>query len=128
MILDSSAICAAVLDEPERDEFGRRMNEASFVGIGAPTLVEAAMVLSSWLGEGADRLIAAALADADVVILGFGRDHWREALSAWTRFGRGRHPARLNFGDCLAYATARVANEPLLAKGGDFALTDIMLA
>ena len=53
---------------------------------------------------------------------------WREALSAWTRLGSGRHPARLNFGDCLAYATARVANEPLLAKGGDFALTDIMLA
>ena len=57
---------------------------------------------------------AEAVSDADVVILGFGRDHWREALSAWTRFGRGRHPTRLNFGDCLAYATARVANEPLL--------------
>ena len=62
------------------------------------------------------------------VVIEFGQRHWREAVSAWGRFGKGRHPAGLNFGDCLTYATALVAGEPLLAKGDDFTQTDIPLA
>jgi ribonuclease VapC len=61
-------------------------------------------------------------------VIEFGADHWREAISAWWRFGRTRHPARLNFGDCLAYAAARLSDQPLLAKGDDFPLTDVDLA
>lgn len=68
------------------------------------------------------------LAAADAVVVDFGQRHWREAISAWGRFGKGRHPAGLNFGDCLSYATAVVADEPLLAKGDDFSQTDIALA
>lgn len=58
----------------------------------------------------------------------FGPAHWREAVSAWWRFGKSRHPASRNLGACLAYAAARVADEPLLAKGDDFPQTDIRLA
>jgi ribonuclease VapC len=68
------------------------------------------------------------LASADAIVIEFGQRHWREAVSAWGRFGKGRHPAGLNFGDCLTYATALVAGEPLLAKGDDFTQTDIPLA
>jgi len=67
------------------------------------------------------------LEEAGIVIVTFGVHHRREAADAWLRFGRGRHPARLNFGDCLACATARVADRPLLFKD-DFAKTDIVAA
>jgi ribonuclease VapC len=65
---------------------------------------------------------------ADAVVIEFGPDHWREALVGWSRFGRGRHPASLNFGDCLTYAAARIAGLPLLAKGGGLPQTDLELA
>ncbi|MBV9168682.1 MAG: type II toxin-antitoxin system VapC family toxin [Chloroflexi bacterium] len=68
------------------------------------------------------------LAAADTFVIEFGQWHWRVAVSAWGRFGTGRHPAGVNFGDCLAFAVAQVAREPLLAKGDDFARTDIPLA
>jgi ribonuclease VapC len=64
---------------------------------------------------------------SEAVVIDFGNRHWREAVSAWWRFGKSRHPAGLHFGDCLAYAAAGVAGEPLLAKGDDFAQTDIPL-
>lgn len=66
--------------------------------------------------------------EADAVVIEFGPRHWQEAVAAWWRFGRSRHPAGLNLGDCLAYAAARVAGESLLAKGDDFRQTDIDLA
>ena len=65
---------------------------------------------------------------ADAVVVEFGTAHWEAAVSASWRFGKSRHPAALNLGDCIAYATARVADQPLLAKGHDFAKTDIELA
>ena len=128
MILDSSAIVAIVLDEPERAEFLGKIDAAEVVAVGAPTLVEAGIVLSSRVGDGALVALAALLGAADAIIIEFGPDHWREAIGAWSRFGRGRHPAALNFGDCLAYATSHVSGLPLLAKGDDFARTDLELA
>jgi ribonuclease VapC len=98
------------------------------VGVAAPTLVEAGIVLSARTGQDASQVLAEVIAAADGVVIDFGPLHWREAVSAWWRFGKGRHPAGLNFGDCLAYATAAIANEPLLAKGQDFPQTDIPLA
>jgi ribonuclease VapC len=126
MILDSSVLVAIALDEPEREAFVRQINAAAYRGIGAPTLVEAGMVLSSRRGADAGELLGELIAEVDVIE--FGARHWREAISAWWRYGEGRHPAGLNFGDCLSYATARVAGQPLLAKGDDFRSTDIKLA
>jgi ribonuclease VapC len=98
------------------------------VGIGAPSLVEAAIVLSHRLGPVAASLVERFLGELEVVVVPFDQRHWRVAIEASRRFGKGRHPAALNFGDCLAYATARVAAMPLLAIGEDFAKTDLALA
>lgn len=128
MILDTSVIAAIAFGEPDLDAFYDRIDGAEAIGVGAPTVVEASIVVSARLGDRAYAGLEQFLARVDAEVIEFGTAHWREAVSAWRRFGRGRHPARLNFGDCLAYATARVANEPLLAKGGEFALTDVELA
>lgn len=128
MILDSSALVAIALDEPEGDAFVAKINAADAVGVAAPSLVEAGIVLSARVGEDAGEVLAELVAASDAVVIEFGAGHWQEAVSAWWRYGRSRHPAGLNFGDCLAYATARLAGEPLLAKGDDFPKTDIQLA
>lgn len=128
MILDGSAIVAIVLDEPERRAFLDKIDTAEVVAVGAPTVAEAGIVLSARIGDGALAALDALLGAADAVVIEFGQDHWRAALEAWYRFGRGRHPAALNFGDCLAYAVARVSRMPLLAKGDDFPRTDLPLA
>jgi ribonuclease VapC len=128
VILDSSALLAILLGEPERREFARKIAAAPLVGVGAPTLAETAIVLAAKRGETGPRQLAGLVERSAVVVVSFEAQHWREAAGAWLRFGRGRHPARLNLGDCLAYATARVAGRPLLCKGDDFAKTDLALA
>ena len=128
MILDSSALVAIALDEPDREALVAKVNTADTVAIGAPTLVEAGIVLSSRIGEDASDLLMALVDTMDAVVIEFGPRHWQAAVGAWCRFGKGRHPAGLNLGDCLAYATAVVAAEPLLAIGDDFPQTDIALA
>lgn len=128
MILDSSALVAITLDEPERPDLLAKMATADVIAVGAPTLVETGIVLSARTGTDATDMLTELLAAADAVVVDFGPEHWTEAVSAWWRFGKGRHPANLNLGDCLAYATARVAGLPLLAKGDDFPRTDIELA
>ena len=85
-------------------------------------------MLSARLRRDARDLLARFLREADVRVVAFDEDHWVAAVDAWLRFGKGRHPARLNFGDCLSYATARLAGEPLLCVGEDFPKTDLELA
>jgi ribonuclease VapC len=128
LILDTSAILAILFREPEQDDFLGKVGSAPMVGIGAPTLVETAIVLGARLGERAPSMLSAMVDRAGIVIISFDSPHWHLATDAWLRFGRGRHPAALNFGDCLAYATARLANRPLLCKGEDFSKTDLVLA
>ena len=128
MILDASALIAIVLDEPEREILVAKINAADTIAVGAPTLVEAGIVLSARAGQDVSAVLMELLASADGIVIEFGQRHWREAVSARGRFGKSRHPGGLNFGDCLTYATALVAGEPLLAKGDDFAQTDIPLA
>ncbi len=125
MILDSSAIVAVLIEEPERDRFLRRIARETIVGVGAPTLTEASIVLAA---RGIVAQLEPFLSQTGTSVLPFEAEHWLAAADAWARFGKGRHPARLNFGDCLAYATAKVAGQPLLCKGDDFAKTDIELA
>jgi ribonuclease VapC len=127
LILDSSALVAIALDEPDRQALVDKINAADSVGVGAPSLVEAGIVLSARLGRDATELLSELILSTDIVVIEFGPAHWREAISAWRRFGKSRHPASLNFGDCLSYATARIGREPLLAKGDDFPKTDLAL-
>lgn len=102
MILDSSAIVAIVLDEPERAELLEKLDAAEPVAVRAPTLAEAAIVLMARIGAPATGALDAFLRAADAIVIEFNADHWREAAAAWSRYGRGRHPAGLDFGDCLA--------------------------
>lgn len=128
MILDSSAIVAVVRREPGYEELLARLDAAEQVAIGAPTLVETAIVLEARLGTDARHILARLLDDFRVVVVPFVEAHWQEAARAFRRFGKGRHPAALNFGDCLSYAVARLADRPLLCVGEDFAKTDLDLA
>ncbi len=128
MILDTSAILAIVFDEPERDAFIDLIGAHPVVGVGAPTLAETSIVLASRVGADAGRVLAGFVDRAGLVVVPFDAAHWEVAAHAWLRFGRGRHPAALNLGDCLSYATALVAGRPLLAKGDDFRRTDLPLA
>lgn len=127
MILDSSALVAIALREPVWERLLAAIEvERRGVAIGAPTLVEATIVLSARLARDARGLVGRLLLEGDVAVIPFTDAHFGTAADAWLRYGRGRHPASLNFGDCLAYATARLANEPMLFTGDDFARTDVM--
>ena len=125
MIVDTSAVLAVFLKEPGYEAVLDRLVAEDDVGIGAPTLAETGIVLEARFGAAAAGWLSQFLAEFRVVAIPFGADHWREAVAAYARFGRGRHPAALNFGDCLTYAVARLAGEPLLCVGADFARTDI---
>ena len=128
MILDTSAVVAIVFREPEENDFVHRIGAAATVGIGAPTLAEIAIVLAARLGRESQRLLSLFVERAGIVVVPFDSAHWQLAADAWLRYGRGRHPAGLNLGDCLAYATARLAGRSLLCKGDDFPKTDLALA
>lgn len=125
MIVDSSALVAIALRQPGFEVLLAAIAEAPRVAIGAPTLVETTIVLSSRLGMDARGLISRLLVEGDFLIVPFTDAHFGTATDAWLCYGRGRHPAALNFGDCLTYATARLADEPLLCTGDDFAKTDL---
>jgi ribonuclease VapC len=117
-----------LLGAPERDLFLAKIGAARHIRVGAPTLVETAIVLGRRWSLDAERHVTGFLDQAGGLVVSFERPHWLAAATAWSTFGKGRHPAQLNFGDCLAYATAKVAGEPLLSKGDGFARTDLELA
>lgn len=128
MVLDTSALLALLLDEPEAETFRAAIDEDEARFVSAATLLETAVVIEARKGEAGGRELDLLLHRADVVIVPVDAEHVAEARRAWRRFGRGRHPAALNFGDIFAYALARVSDEPLLFKGDDFARTDIRRA
>jgi ribonuclease VapC len=126
MILDASAILAVLLREPGCEDLLRLITESQVVAAGAPTLVETALVLSSRMRKNARALLNEFLREAEVEIITFTRDHYEVAVDAFERYGKGRHSAALNFGDCMTYAVARISGMPLLFTGRDFPKTDIL--
>lgn len=127
MIVDSSAIVAIVVREPGHDALVEKL-AAGGAGIGAPTLVELGLVLTARLQRDSRPVLDGLLERLDLDVVAFGDAHWRAAVGAHVRFGRGRHRAGLNFGDCLTYAVASLADEPLLFVGDDFTHTDLHAA
>jgi len=125
VIVDSSAIVAIVLREPGWDGLVSRLAAGPGAGVGAPTLAETGIVLTAKIGSKAGPVLARFLQEAGLTVIPFGEEHWRMALEGYRRFGKGRHEAGLNFGDCLTYATARLAGQPLLYVGDDFSKTDL---
>jgi ribonuclease VapC len=128
MIVDSSVLVAIVLGEPSHAKLLAKLKSASLVAIGAPTLVETAIVLARRLDGNPAKLLARLLRELQIEVVPFTEDHHAAALAAFLRFGKGRHPAALNFGDCLSYAVASLANEPLFYLGEDFARAGIASA
>ncbi len=128
MILDSSAVVALLLKEASWEVLFDKLTFSSAPGIGTPTLSEAGIVLTARTRTDARATLARFMQEFGVVAVPFGEPHWLKAVEAYLRFGKGRHSAALNFGDCMAYATARLAQRPLLCVGGDFPQTDLDLA
>lgn len=128
MTLDSSALVAILFAEPGYLDLVDRVLLAEHVRIGAPTLVETSLVLTGRRRRDGSSDVEALVRELDVTVVPFGEVEWRLAVEAFQRFGRGRHRAALNFGDCLAYATARSLGDALLFVGDDFAHTDIAAA
>ena len=127
MVLDTSVIVAILLGQAESAALHRLLAMQSPSLVGAPTLAETAIVLQGRLGRTGLTALRSFLVEYDVHSVPFGEEHWRLAAQAFGTFGKGRHPAALNFGDCLTYATARLAGRPLLCLGDDFARTDLEL-
>ncbi len=128
MVLDSSAIVAIHLREPGFEQLVAKIHQAEVVAVGVPTVLESAMVLTTRLSQDARGLVLGSLQRISAEIVPFTEAHLDFAIEAFVRFGRGRHPAGLNFGDCMAYAVAALAGLPLLYTGEDFARTDIAAA
>ncbi len=124
MILDSSAVLSIFFGEPVKELLLDRMERADFMGIGTPTLVETNIVLLSRTRV-EEFVLYEFIQKMGIKLIPFTADHYREAIRAFRLFGKGRHPASLNFGDCLTYAVARVSGLPLLCVGNDFAKTDL---
>ena len=128
MIVDTSALMAVILGEPDAEHVLSLMSRADELGVSAATLVEAGIVAEAKGGrEAADDLMAL-LTDLECVVVPLDQDQTVLAVEAWRRFGNGRHPAALNLGDCFSYAAAKSLGRPLLFKGGNFAQTDISAA
>lgn len=125
MILDSSALIAILFAEPGYLDLVDRILDADRAGVGAPTLAETCLVFIGRRGGRTAEAVEELVEELGVSVVPFGPAEWPIAVHAFRRFGRGRHAAALNFGDCLAYATAKSSRDTLLYVGKDFSKTDI---
>ncbi|WP_027058706.1 type II toxin-antitoxin system VapC family toxin [Mesorhizobium loti] len=128
MIIDSSVLVAILRLEPGYERFVLAITQARKRLLAAPTFLETTMVLAGGRQDDILDRLDRFLYTASIETIPFTADHAVVARQAFLRYGKGRHPAALNFGDCIAYATARLEAMPLLFKGDDFRLTDIEAA
>jgi len=128
MIVDTSAVLAVLFNESDAPRYARALAEADMCRISAVNFVEAAVVVDSQGNAGTSRQFDLFVRRAEIVVEPVGEDQAHLARQAYFEFGKGRHAAGLNFGDCFAYALAKATKEPLLFKGNDFSKTDITSA
>ncbi len=128
MILDTSALVAIFFDEPEAESFSRQILDAEICRLSVVSHLEVSMVLERQAKAADARQLDVFLRSAGVVVEPVTLQQGRLARQAFYQFGRGRHRAKLNFGDCFSYALAKDLGEPLLFKGNDFSLTDVRVA
>lgn len=128
MILDTSALAAIFFGEPELELFVQAIHDAGTCRISAANFVELAMLVEGQIGPEAGRQCDVFIRRAEIVIEPVTVEQAHLARQAFLDFGIGRHPAKLNFGDCFAYALAKATGEPLLFKGEDFKRTDVRAA
>ena len=128
MIVDTSAIISILFDEDEAEQFDEAIVRAPHCQLSVVNYLETVMVLEGRRGVAAGHQLDAYLKEAAIELAAVTVEQAQVARTAWRRFGKGNHPAGLNFGDCFAYALAESTGEPLLFKGRDFGLTDIEAA
>lgn len=128
MILDTSALVAILYREPEAQAFVQAIHDAESSRISVASYVELSIVVENQLGPEGMRQAEAFFRRAGITIEPVTVEHGELARQAFLDFGKGRHKAALNFGDCFSYALAKATGEPLLFKGNDFPLTDIEAA
>ena len=126
MVIDTSALIAILQDEPERRSFNEAIEAADGCVLSVASFVEASMIIESRYGPDGIRALDLFIAKAKIGLVEVDADQAHVARGAFRDYGKGRHPAGLNFGDCFAYALAKTLGEPLLFKGRDFSLTDVM--
>ena len=127
MVIDTSAVLAIFLGEPERQRFLDLILQSGKRLISAASVFETGIVLEPKRGESAGREFDLFVVRTNLDVVSVDFEQVEIARSAWRRFGKGRHPAALNFGDCFTYALAKWSSEPVLAKGRDFRLTDVAM-
>ena len=125
MVIDTSALVALLGMEPEAARIAQAIEADPVRLLSAAALLESAIVIESRQGEFAARELDLLLAKAGVQVEAVTAEQAEVARQAWRRFGKGRHAAGLNYGDCFSYALSRTSGEALLFKGGDFPLTDV---
>jgi ribonuclease VapC len=125
MVIDTSALVAVLLNEPNAARIAQSIETNSPRLLSAANLLETSMVIESRKGEPGGRELDLLLYRADIEIVAFDPDQAEIARATGRRFGKGRHPAGLNYGDCFAYALAKSRRLPLLYQGSDFSQTDI---
>jgi ribonuclease VapC len=128
LIVDTSAVVAVVLEEGSAERIIGRLMQSRAAAIPGPTFLEAGIVLASRLGRDPSADILELFGAAGVSISPVGSGEAPAALKAFLQYGKGRHPAKLNYGDCMVYATAKLHAAPVLSVGNDFAQTDVELA
>ena len=125
MVIDTSALLAILQDEPERRSFNEAIEAAESRVMSVANYVEVSIVVEARHGAEGLRELDRFVDRAGIELVGVDVGQGKIARDAFSRFGKGRHPAALNFGDCFAYALARILAQPLLFKGDDFAKTDL---
>jgi ribonuclease VapC len=125
MVMDTSAILAILQNEPERRKFNEAIETAETRSLSTASFVECSMILESRYGADGVRDLDLFIAKAQVSLVAVDEEQADLARRAFRKYGKGRHPAGLNFGDCFSYALARALEEPLLFKRNDFSQTDI---
>lgn len=128
MIIDSSAVLAVLFGEADAETYEKGIAAASPCRMSVANVLETSIVVESRGGEAAGHELDVFLERAGIELIPVTTEHLEVTRRAWRRFGKGNHPAALNFGDCFAYALAKVENEPLLFKGNDFTRTDVEAA
>ncbi len=128
MIIDTSAVLAVLFGEPDAGRYEEAIAAAWPRRMSVVALLEAAVVVEGRGGAAAGQELDTLLERSEIELAPVTPEHANAARRAWRRFGKGNHPAALNFGDCFAYALAKTAGEPLLFKGEDFSRTDIEAA
>ena len=128
MVIDTSAVIAILLDETTAERLSHAIRTAPTRRMSAGSVVEAGIVAQSRFRDAGERNLDRLLDHLEIETIPFTERHAEIARTAYRRFGRGNHPAKLNYGDCFSYALARALGEPLLFVGDDFSQTDILVA